>query len=84
MFHRSSMEGDLEVGLWREEILHGLQSLKVTHESFAYPNALEESGSSWKSQSVHCRMLQHGQEVHWIKGQIEIANNDTIVFHKVN
>jgi len=76
------MEGDLEVGPWREEILNGLQSLRLTETGFAYPNALDDTGN-WQSKSVPARLLQHGQETHWIKGGFEIVNNDTIVFHKV-
>jgi len=79
---RPRNDGDLEVGPWREEILTNLQSLKVGTEKFNYPNAVEPKSSSW-SKSVKARMIQKSKKGGGINGELEISNNDTLVFHKV-
>jgi len=43
---------------------------------------VEQDESEWRGKSTTARMLQHGQESHWVKGQLEVINNDTLVFHK--
>ncbi|CAL8138024.1 unnamed protein product [Orchesella dallaii] len=78
---KSRHDGDLEVGPWREEILTNLQSLKVGTEKFDYPNAVESRASSW-SKSVKARMIHKSKKEGGVNGELEISNNDTLVFHK--
>lgn len=72
----------MEVGPWRDKILSGIESLKIIQEGYGYANAVEDDSSDWKGRSALVRMLQHEEGTQWVKGQLEIVNNDTLVFHK--
>lgn len=76
-----NLDGDLEVGPWREEIVSSLHNLKVDTEKFPFPAAVEANSSSW-SKSVKARMTYKSKKGSAINGELEISNNDTLVFHK--
>jgi len=81
MLKSRNHDGDLEVGPWREEIVNSLHTLKVDTEKYDYPNAVEASSSSW-SKSIKARMTYKSKKGAAINGELEISNNDTLVFHK--
>jgi len=77
-------DGDLEVGPWRDSILKDLHRRKEEQQKkFAYPSALESTSSSW-SKSVKAHMFLVSKKSGWSLGQLELSNNDTLVFHRVS
>lgn len=82
-YFKCETEYEVEVGPWRDEILSNLNSLRMESETFSYPNAIERNVSTW-CKNVSCRMLHHSHKSSWIRGQLEISNNDTLVFYKVS
>lgn len=73
---------DLEVGPWRDNILQNLQKLNMEKSRFSYPEALESSNISW-SKAARVKFLHISRNACWVEGQLEISNNNHLMFHEV-
>ncbi len=77
------MDNELEVGVWRDDILQDLQKLKLQRSSFSsYPDALEPSSVSW-SKSARVKFLHSSKSSRWVDGHLEVSNNNHLMFHEV-
>jgi hypothetical protein len=60
-----------------------LQKLSVEGKGFDYPNAIENAASSW-SKTVPAQMRRISKHSSWVKGFLEISNNDNLMFQDVS
>lgn len=53
----------------------------MERSNFEYPDALEPS-NSW-SKSARVKFLHESRKLKWVEGQLEISNNNHLIFHEV-